>query len=44
MTKVTMTITQDFCATQSRDPEGVVSSLERNCRTAAQGACLGAAN
>jgi hypothetical protein len=44
MTKVTMTITQDFGATHLRDPEGVVSSLELNRRTAAQGACLGAAN
>tara|TARA_R110002074_G_scaffold203203_2_gene371076 strand:+ start:172 stop:306 length:135 start_codon:yes stop_codon:yes gene_type:complete len=44
MTKVTMTITQDFGAAQTRDPEGVVFLLELNRRTAAQGACLGAAN
>jgi len=44
MTKIDMTITQDFGATHLRDPESVVSSLELNCRTVAQGACLGAAN
>lgn len=44
MNKVNTAATQDFGATHLRDPRGVVSSLELNCRTAAQGACLGAAH
>ena len=44
MKTVNLTNTQDFGATQSRDPEGVVSELKQDRRIAAQGACLGAAN
>lgn len=44
MTTIDLTVMPDFGATLLRDPEGVVLDLELNRRTAAQGACLGAAN
>ncbi|WP_268879097.1 hypothetical protein [Alterinioella nitratireducens] len=44
MTTVYPTIMPDFGATLLRDPEGVVPRVKLDRRTAAQGACLGAAN